>query len=208
MGDPRRRRVVRAICLAGGPLLLVAGIVAAAIVGSDDDDATPVEAGTGATSTTVPGPTSTAATTVPTTTAATTPTTIRAGASVTTATAPSKAAARVLVKFADGTDVRLRSGSLVSLSGKDMTPLNKVLQRYPGTGIERLFQRPEADLAKEKADVEALTGRPQPDLNLWYVLTSANASKVDALIAELKRLAIVEQANRDPGAAPLPSTAR
>ena len=213
MDDQRRRRIVRAICLAGVPLLLVAGIAAAAIVGGDDDDATPVEAGVGATSTSTPGPTTTVApsgpttTAAPTTTVATTPTTIRPGASVTTTTPPSKASARVLVKFADGSDVRLRNGSLVSLAGKDMTPLNQVLQRYPGAGVERLFTRPEADLAREKAEVEALTGKPQPDLNLWYVMTPADASKVDALIADLKRLVIVEQANRDPGAVPLPAPA-
>ncbi len=206
-GGPRRRGL-RALCLVGVPLLLVAGIVAATL--SNDDEPKAVEVGPGSTGTTVTG--ATAPTTPPTSTAPSTPTTPPTSTAPSTPSTPAtpspkKATARVLVKFADGTDLRLRNGSLVSLSGKDMAPLNQVLQRYPGTGIERLFQRPEADLAAEKASVEALTGKPQPDLNLWYVLTPADASKVDALIADLKRLGVVDQANRDPGAAPLPAPA-
>jgi len=196
MTEVQRRRL-RTACVIGVPLLLVVGLAAAATMGDDDGDGVPVAA-QGATSSSTP-----AASTVAST-ASTTPapaTTVRPGGS--TAPAP----ARVQVKFAEGSGVRLRNGALVSLSGTDIGPLSRVLSRYPGTGIDRLFQRPEADLAAEKAAVEARTGKPQPDLNLWYVLALADGSKVDALIADLKQLAVVEQANRDPVAAPPPAPA-
>ncbi|HJV08561.1 MAG TPA: hypothetical protein VJ653_02745 [Acidimicrobiales bacterium] len=194
MADGARRGVLRAACLAGVPVLLVAGVVAAVARGSDDD-ATPVAAGPVPT-TTVPAPT----TTTPATTLA-----LPTSSAPVTATTVSPAGVPVQVKFVEGADVRLRNGKLVSPSGRDLTPLTQLLARYPGTAIERLFQRPEADLAAEKAAAEARTGRPQPDLNLWYLLRVPGAGRADALITELKRLAIVEDASRAPGPAPPPA---
>ena len=113
--------------------------------------------------------------------------------------------AKLLVKFVDGSGVRLRDGRLVSETGQDLSSLDSILATYPGTRVERLFQRPEADLAAEKAAAEARTGLPQPDLNLHYRLVLVEGVDADAVLAELDGLPVVEQAYRAPTAAPPPA---
>ena len=70
--------------------------------------------------------------------------------------------------------------------------------------MERLFDRPEADLDAERAAAEARTGLPQPDLNLYYRLTLPDGVDPGSLIADLEGLAVVERAYPDPVAAPPP----
>ncbi|MEA2685533.1 MAG: hypothetical protein QOE93_728 [Actinomycetota bacterium] len=142
-------------------------------------------------STTVPEPTGTP----PSTAAATVPP---------TASTPVPGA-RIQVKFAVGSGVRLRDGALVSETGADLTAVDAVLARYPGTVIERLFLRPEADLEAERLANEARTGQPQPDLNLYYRLTLPAGFDGAAAIADLEALAIVDRAYPDPVAAPPPA---
>ena len=203
------RRAFRSLCAVGVPVLLVAGLVAAATVGGDDGDQETVAV---TPTTVVPStPAAIGSTTVPATPAvpstlanAAVPSTSPKATAPTSPTVPAPATKRVQVKFVAGSDIRLRDGVLVSLSGQDTAPLRQLLVRFSGLRIERLFQRPEADLAAEKAAAEARTGRPQPDLNLYYLLI-VEESRADALVVDLTRLAIVEQAYRDPAAAPPPS---
>ena len=175
---------------------------------SRPDGAGPVTSGPGAPTSAVPSTAvpSTTGATGPGTTAATPPTT--GGATPTTVSVlPAGAGARVQVKFADGTGVRLRDGRFVSLTGTDLGGLTAVLGRYPGTTIERLFTRSEEDLAAEKAAAEAATGRPQPDLNLYFRLTLRPGVDGATAIADLSRLPVVERAYADPVAAPPPAPA-
>jgi len=130
-------------------------------------------------------------------------TTARAAATPTTAV-PVRPGARLQVKFVDGSGVRLRDGGFVSLTGRDLTAVTTHLARYPGTVIERLFSRSEEELAAEKAAIEASSGRPQPDLNLYYRLTLPAGADQDAAIAGLTGLGVVERAYADPAAAPPP----
>lgn len=218
MGDVQRSRGLRWLALAGVPVILVAGIVAAIAIG--DDGAASPAAQPASTETTLHGQlrpgtepaVSTLPLSIPTTLATTAPvgtnrpvSTTAPGATVTTARPADASAGRLQVKFVDGSGVRLRGGGLVSLSGRDLTALHQLLARHPGVGIERLFQRPEADLAAEKAAAEARTGRPQPDLNLYYLLTLPDRARADALVVDLQRLSVVEQAYADPAAAPPPA---
>ena len=207
-------------------IVALAGVVAA-VAGPSDDGALRTTEGEG----TEPGPPQESSTTrpaepvigdTPVTPSAATPGTTAAGAGRTTTTAapatstlatptsttpPTRLGARLQVKFADGSGVRLRDGRLVSLTGRDLTALNGVLARYPGTVIERLFSRSEEDLAAEKASIEASSGRVQPDLNLYYRLTLAAGADPAAAIADLSRLPVVERAYADPGPAPAPAPA-
>lgn len=111
----------------------------------------------------------------------------------------------VIVKFREGTGIRGRDTS--STAGRtDLAGFRAVLAKYPGTTVARLFQRSEADLAQEKARVEARSRRQQADLNLYFRLVAAKGADVVALIADLNQLAIVEAAYSEPKPAPPPVT--
>ena len=109
------------------------------------------------------------------------------------------------VKFREGTSIRLRGGRLVSVGNDDLSGLDAVLARHPGTRFERLFSRPEAALDEQRRRAEA-RGRKTADLNLWYRLRLRPGTDVDGVIADLKALAIVETAYRQPRPAPMPVT--
>jgi serine protease len=113
---------------------------------------------------------------------------------------------RMQVKFAEGSGVRVRGNRFVSESGANVTPLANVLARYPGTRIDRLFERPEDVLAREKARIEAKSGREQADKNLYYRLILRPGTNAVALLDDLNALAIVEIAYAEPLPAPPPAT--
>ncbi len=110
----------------------------------------------------------------------------------------------VIVKFREGTGVRLNGGSLTSST--DVSGVTAVLAKYPGTTVARLFRRPAADLAQEKARVESRTRRQQADLNLYFRLVAPEGADVAALIADLNALPVVEAAYSEPKAVAPPVT--
>ena len=99
----------------------------------------------------------------------------------------------VLVKFFYGSGMRLRDGRFVSMTGDDVTPLRTVLATYPGTRIERLFQRSEAELEDDDAAAQASGDYSRPDLNLYYRLVLTPGTSPYAVVADLVRLPIVER---------------
>ena len=122
----------------------------------------------------------------------------RVGANKAAVAMPSAGNRAVTLKFAEGSGVRLRGGAFVSTSGADLSGVNAVLQRFSGTAMSRLFQRSEADLAQEKAQVEAGSGRQQADLNLYYRLVVPDGADATALIVALNKFAVVEAASSEP----------
>jgi hypothetical protein len=115
---------------------------------------------------------------------------------------------RIVVKFRDGTAIRLRQDQLISLAHVDLSELQAVLSAYPGLRIERLFTRPEEDLEHERAQAAAATGLPQPDLNLYYRLVLPWEADAASLVDALNRLPIVESAYVEPPPAPPPGLPR
>jgi hypothetical protein len=113
---------------------------------------------------------------------------------------------RVHVKFRDGTTIRLRNGGLVSLGSEDVWELTSTLSRYPVLQIGRLFDRPEDELSEEKANAEARTGQPQPDLNLWFRILLPSEADADGLIRDLQQLDLVETTYVEPAPAPPPNS--
>ncbi len=101
---------------------------------------------------------------------------------------------RVTVNFREGTGVRLRDTGLVTITQADLGPLQRVLERYPGTTIQRVFDRPEEILTQEQQDLANRSGRPQADKNLYYYLGLVGGLDLGAFIVDLTRLAIVEAA--------------
>ncbi|MEW6153313.1 MAG: S8 family serine peptidase [Actinomycetota bacterium] len=113
---------------------------------------------------------------------------------------------RVLLKFQEGTGVRLRDGAFTAPAGVDLSGLEAVLADHPGTAVSRLFSRPEGEIEEQKEQVEARSRRQQADLNLYYRLVAPEGTDVGALIAALNSLAVVELASQEPEPARPPVT--
>lgn len=133
---------------------------------------------------------------------------------------------RVIVKFHEGTHVRLRGNHLVVLDGdareiarrkargldqgkleKDLADVHFLVARHPSTqGIARLFSQSEEDLAERRARGEERSGRELADLDLYFELEikpRTTAGDVEDLLVALNALESVEGAY----AQPVPQTA-
>ena len=113
---------------------------------------------------------------------------------------------RIIIKFAEGSNVRLRQGGLVSLKGWDLGQVSAVLARYrisPGA-LRRYFTRPEVVLEQEKRSGEAHSGRQLADLNLYFDLYVSDDVDVGLLCDDLNALDIVELAEPAPAPSPPP----
>jgi hypothetical protein len=109
---------------------------------------------------------------------------------------------RVMVKFAEGTPVRLRGGSLTA-PGAYLAPVRAVLAAYPEAEIGRAFSLPEAVLDSDKETGERIGGRELADLNNWYLVRFPEGSLRGVDLAnELLALDEIETAYPLPKAEP------
>lgn len=102
--------------------------------------------------------------------------------------------AQVVVKFAEGSNVRLKAGRLVSPARVD---LSRVQDLVANRRIESFFAGLERELATVQKDIEALQpagARPGPDLQSYYLVSSNGHDDSRRLIARLNALDIVELA--------------
>lgn len=104
----------------------------------------------------------------------------------------------LVVKFNEGTGVRLRDGQFVSKNNTDVSEIHQLLKIYPDVRIARLFQRPEAVYEAEKITGERRTGRELADLNLYYAFGPKDPDEAERLLADLNAMAIVETAYAEP----------
>jgi subtilisin family serine protease len=109
------------------------------------------------------------------------------------------------LKFAEGTAVRLRAGRFVTLSDDDLTGLNQALDLAPGWRAHRMVTRAENEVASDRADNEARSGRRLADFNLWYELTVPEGDNVGTVVEALNALDVVESAYPEPLPAKFPS---
>ncbi len=111
------------------------------------------------------------------------------------------------VKFADGTDVRLRGAELTSLSGADLSKVDAVLAGYPGIEISRTFTgASQSELAADIKRIDRETSRYQPDLNLFYRLQAPGPIDGEQLLTDLDAIDVVEDAFPEGLPAPPPAT--
>ena len=71
---------------------------------------------------------------------------------------PNHYAGYIVLKFQEGTQVRLRDNQLVSLTGVDLATVEAVLASYPGVQPAKLFHRPESVLEQERLQGQAHSG--------------------------------------------------
>ncbi|HEX6861940.1 MAG TPA: peptidase S8, partial [Thermoanaerobaculia bacterium] len=133
--------------------------------------------------------------------------------------------ARVVVKFHEGTQVRLRQGALkaevrgererqrlaeLSLTEQQVRDDTAEVQRLVAATsiagrLARLFQASEAVLAQQRQEGEAVGGRELADLNLYYEVrlpVGASFGEVEGLLAVLNSLPSIEIAYAEPPAEP------
>ncbi len=134
---------------------------------------------------------------------------------------------RLVVKFHEGSRVRLRSGQLVALSAErsasergllasrglsearlqsSLASAQALLERAPRIGaVSRLFEEDEVTLEARKASGEELSSQQLADLNLYFevpLLPGTSAERVAELVAALNALEGVEVAYAEPPAEP------
>jgi hypothetical protein len=113
---------------------------------------------------------------------------------------------RVVVKFREGSGIRLRGGDLVAAPGTDLTELRNTLL---GAGItpgqmRRLHARPERELDDERAAAKRRSGRDLADLNLYYVVKLAPGANAAGVAERLNRSPTIEFAEPELKPSPLP----
>jgi len=105
----------------------------------------------------------------------------------------------IVVKFVEGSGVRLRQGRLTSFEAADLSGLDEVAAIAPQGKWHRLFTRPEVDLARDKERGEARTGWQLADLNLYFRFElPPDTPDPAAVIDSLNALDIVEIAYPEP----------
>jgi len=130
---------------------------------------------------------------------------------------------RVVVKFHEGTRVRMRQGLIRAMSGErnqdergrmaryklsegrldqDLTEAQRVMKRSRRWGTPgRLFRQDESALAERKRSAENLSGKEMADLDLYFEVPlepGMKASEVEELIEQLNALDSVEIAYAEP----------
>jgi hypothetical protein len=132
----------------------------------------------------------------------------------------------IVVKFREGTGIRLRSNRLAAGASsrsageqkllernnldqinveRDLDQVHLLFQSNRDIHIERLFERPEEALDSQKAEGESNTGDELADLNLYYQLKlgKADSTRAGQLIDELNSLDAVEIAYPQPVMVPM-----
>lgn len=104
----------------------------------------------------------------------------------------------LVVKFTEGSGIRLRNGELVSRTDADLSELDELIKLYPDVRIARLFSRSEADYDREKITGQLNTGRELANLNLYYAFGPDNRMEATRLLQDLLALDIVECAYAEP----------
>ena len=119
----------------------------------------------------------------------------------------------VVVKFAEGTDIRLNAspdGSSIpfTIASQDhAVKLQRVLREHavPLDEIKRVFTRSEGELDAERKEAEQLSGRKLADLNLYYRVKVPENGDTAEFCDALNALPFIELAQPVPRPAPPPA---
>jgi len=106
----------------------------------------------------------------------------------------------LVVKFVDAAAVRLRDGRLRSTVGVSTRTANALTVDAPDVTVSRLFTRSEDELARDRAEAEARSGRAMADLDGYYALhlPGGDPARAEALLDALNALDVVEIAYAEP----------
>jgi hypothetical protein len=109
---------------------------------------------------------------------------------------------RIIVKFAEGVQVRLRGGTLTAIGGS-LGQVETVLAAYPDANVQRLFSVDERILDENRDTGQRISGKQLADLNNYYLVTLPEPGPHGVNLAnELLSLDVVETAYLEAPAAP------
>jgi hypothetical protein len=113
---------------------------------------------------------------------------------------------RVIVKFREGSRVRLRGGQLIAPRSADLASIANVLRNagIPQRAIRRLHGPSEEELDTARAEAQRDSGRQLADLNLYFIIDLPPDVHAAEFADRLNRLAIVEVAEPQLKPTPLP----
>ena len=94
--------------------------------------------------------------------------------------------ARVIVKFREGSDVRMRGNALTAKAGQatQVKEAESILSPYLNGKLNRLFSIPEGELDRDKIAYEAASGVQLADMNLYYKIDVRDNGTVEFIFTE------------------------
>ncbi len=107
----------------------------------------------------------------------------------------------IVIKFKEGSGVRLRGEKLTTTTSLDVSSVDAVLNRFNLGKLKRFFSRPEEALDSERQDALLRKGKHLPDLNLYYELdipAGLADSDIQKILDALNTLSIVQVAYQEP----------
>ena len=109
----------------------------------------------------------------------------------------------IVVKFREGTLVRLRDARLTSLDASvDLGSVRTWLDAHPGVQVARHFSRTEEELDAAQQRGQRESGWALADLNLYYEFRlspdARTASSLNSMLAEIRALPLIECAFAEP----------
>lgn len=107
---------------------------------------------------------------------------------------------RVIVKFKEGSDVRLQGDKLVSKKGQAVRidEAERILSPYMNGKFNRLINKSEQELEMAKTVYEAASGAQLADMNLYYKIDIRDNATAEQLVNNLNELEVVELAYIEP----------
>lgn len=114
---------------------------------------------------------------------------------------------RLILKFAEGSGVRLRAGRLVSRRGAALAAVAEIFRQagIRPPALRRYFSASEGELYAWREDGQRRSGRALANLNLYYELELPDPARAATLCDALNALPVVELAM--PAALPVPAPA-
>jgi hypothetical protein len=105
----------------------------------------------------------------------------------------------IIVKFVEGSSVRMRGDRLVSETGYDLGAANALLTGRSDRVVRRLFTRSESALESDRQRAQARSGTEMADLNNYYTVSfPGGVPAAEALLERLNALDAVEIAYAEP----------
>lgn len=106
---------------------------------------------------------------------------------------------RVVVKFKDGSDIRLDGNEFISKANKsDLSHVRTVFEDFRQNSKRPLINKPEQFLSDLKSSLEISSGYQLVDFNLYYTIDVSGPAEAEKLVNLLNRLEIVEIAYAEP----------
>lgn len=114
---------------------------------------------------------------------------------------------RLVVKFREGSNVRIRAGRATAAEGARLDQFGSALASagVALSNLRRLHARPEQELDAQRDAAQRASGRQLADLNLYYVIDLPAGVNAVEVAERLNALPIVERAEPELRPAPLPT---